>query len=194
MDLEGFPASPVPDDPRRAVPQVGGREGDRILFALSDDPDRQRQVVEGWNLAEGNLLLGGVPGYGTTTALASVALAAATQWAPQEMDLVVLDMGTGELTALERLPHTLAYAGTGPGGRERQGRLINYLRAELERRRAGAAGRVTVVLVDGLAALRDDYQDTEGLELLDSFYRVYADGPDLGIHVAVSTSRVKVIP
>ena len=194
VDLEGFPASPVPDDPRRAVPQVGGREGDRILFALSDDPDHQRQVVEGWNLAEGNLLLGGVPGYGTTTALASVALAAATQWAPQEMDLVVLDMGTGELTALERLPHTLAYAGTGPGGRERQGRLINYLRAELERRRAGAVGRVTVVLVDGLAALRDEYQDTEGLELLDSFYRVYADGPDLGIHVAVSTSRVKVIP
>ncbi len=47
------------------------------FVALADDPRRQTQYPVGWDLAEGNLLLYGVPGSGTTTALASLALSLA---------------------------------------------------------------------------------------------------------------------
>lgn len=185
----------VGQDGDGALPEVGGRSGDVLVFGLSDDPDRQRQVPEGWDLAEGNLLLGGVPGSGTTTALASIALTAASTTSPEELDLVVLDLGANELAPLEALPHTLAFAGTGGSSRERQSRLLKYLRSELDRRRAvPGPHRTTVVLVDGLAALRDEYQDQDGLPLLEGFYRVYADGPEVGIHCAVTTSRVKAVP
>ena len=43
-------------------------------------------------MAEGNLILGGVPGSGTTTALVAIALTAARALDPQELDIVVLDM------------------------------------------------------------------------------------------------------
>ncbi|WP_240347454.1 hypothetical protein [Curtobacterium sp. 24E2] len=50
------------------------------------------------------------------------------------------------------------------------------------------------MLIDGLAALRDEYQDFEGQQLLDALYRVYAEGPALGISFAVSTTRAKAVP
>ena len=47
------------------------------LVALADEPRRQTQYPVGWDLDEGNLLLFGIPGSGTTTALASLALSLA---------------------------------------------------------------------------------------------------------------------
>ncbi|WNY32792.1 hypothetical protein Q9Q99_10560 [Curtobacterium flaccumfaciens] len=49
-------------------------------------------------------------------------------------------------------------------------------------------------MIDGLAALRDEYQDFEGQLLLDALFRVYAEGPALGISFAVSTTRAKAVP
>ena len=55
---------------------------------------------------------------------------------------------------------------------------MEHLRGELDRRRtAPGPHRRTVVLIDGLAALRDEYDDFEGIKLLDGLYRAYADGP-----------------
>lgn len=48
--------------------------------------------------------------------------------------------------------------------------------------------------MDGFAALRDEYQDVGGLPLLESFHRSYADGPEVGVHFAMTTTRVKAIP
>lgn len=48
--------------------------------------------------------------------------------------------------------------------------------------------------MDGFAALRDEYQDVDGLPLLESFHRSYADGPEVGVHFAMTTTRVKAIP
>ena len=85
---------------------------------------------------------------------------------------------------LADLPHTSAYVGSGAGAGELQARMLRYLRTELDRRRAAPGGRRAVVLLDGLAALRDEYQDFEGQQLLDALYRVYAEGPALGISFA----------
>ncbi|MBF4607858.1 FtsK/SpoIIIE domain-containing protein [Curtobacterium sp. VKM Ac-1393] len=165
-----------------------------VPVALADDPDHQRQVTSGWDLDEGNLMLMGIPGSGTSTALATIALQLAAASSPDELDLLVLDMGPGDLAPLTQLPHTTAYVGSGAGAGELQTRFLRHLRVELERRRAAPGGRRAVVLIDGLAALRDEYQDFEGQQLLDALYRVYAEGPALGISFAVSTTRAKAVP
>ncbi|HHU38187.1 MAG TPA: FHA domain-containing protein [Propionibacterium sp.] len=191
VDLAGFPVTrgEVP------VPVAGGVRGTQVFFGLSDEPDRQRQVNAGWDLSRGNILLAGIPGSGTSTTLATLALSMARTWSPEELDLFVLDMASRDLADLEGLPHTVSYVGPGSGARERQVRLFNHLRAELERRRTTPGPhRRTVLLLDGLAALRDEYQDYEGQAILDSFYRTYAEGPELNLWVAVTTTRVKSIP
>ncbi|PZF55386.1 cell division protein FtsK [Curtobacterium sp. MCSS17_008] len=182
-----------------AVPELptsgpGARNDRFVAVALADDPDHQRQVAGGWDLDEGNLVLMGIPGSGTSTALSAVALRLARTTSPDDLDLLVLDMGPGDLAPLAQLPHTTAYVGSGAGAGELQARFLRHLRADLERRRASPGGRRAVVLIDGLAALRDEYQDFEGQQLLDALYRVYAEGPALGISFAVSTSRAKAVP
>ena len=168
------------------VRSVGGVTGATVQVGLADDPDRQRQVPVGWDLDRGNLLLMGIPGSGTSTTLSSIALTLAAEHAPDELDLIILDMGSRDLEPLATLPHTAAYVGSGSASREQQVRLMKHLRGELDRRRtAPGPHRRTVVLIDGLAALRDEYDDFEGIKLLDGLYRAYADGPDVGLWCAV---------
>jgi S-DNA-T family DNA segregation ATPase FtsK/SpoIIIE len=54
--------------------------------------------------------------------------------------------------------------------------------------------RTAIILIDGFATLKDELQDFEGQKLLDALYRVYADGPAVGLHFAVSSSRAKGVP
>ncbi|MEO7016357.1 MAG: FtsK/SpoIIIE domain-containing protein, partial [Leifsonia sp.] len=191
ITLAGFTGE-APATPTRTV---GGCEQGSVVFALSDDPDRQRQITAAWNVNRGNLLLAGIPGSGTSTALTSLALTLAQNHAPDELDLLILDMGSRDLAPLTDLPHTVGYVGSGSAAREQQVRLLKYLRGELDRRKTEPGPhRKTVVLIDGLAALRDEFQDFEGVPLIEGLYRVYADGPEVGIHFALTTSRIKAIP
>jgi S-DNA-T family DNA segregation ATPase FtsK/SpoIIIE len=167
--------------------------GSGALVALADEPRRQTQYPVGWNLDEGNLLLFGIPGSGTTTALASLVLSLAHTHAPENLEIYALDNGAGELRALETLPHTGSVILA--GDRERQMRLIRRLRRELdERRTRGRAGARTIVLIDNLAALRSEFDDVAGLELMDELARVYADGPQSGIYMAVTADRPNTVP
>jgi S-DNA-T family DNA segregation ATPase FtsK/SpoIIIE len=164
-------------------------------LALADDPDRQAQYPVGWDPAAGNLLLYGASGYGTTAALAGLALSVARAGSPADWHLYVLDLGAGELAPLEGLPHTGACIG--PSERERQGRLIRLLRRELDARKAGAGGRAAqwLVLVDNLASFLADYSgDAAGMRMIDDLQRVYADGPTVGIRFAVTADRSGAVP
>ena len=174
---------------------VGSVEGSVVQVAIADDPDGQRRLPAGWDLDRGNLMLLGIPGSGTSTTLASIALTLASAYSPEELDLLVLDMGSRDLAPLAGLPHTAAYVGSGSGTREQQVRLLKYLRAELDRRRAQPGGhRRTVLLLDGLAALKEEYDDFDGLQFLEGLYRAYADGPDVGLWIACATTRAKAVP
>ncbi|MFT4189575.1 MAG: FtsK/SpoIIIE domain-containing protein [Aeromicrobium sp.] len=196
VSLDGYAVDTTQiDDDARPVPTVGGVEDEVVQVALADEPDLQRQSPAGWKLDQGNLFLMGVPGSGTSTTLASIALALADARSPEDLDILCLDMGSRGLSALENLPHTVAYVGSGSGAREQQVRFLRHLRTEFQRRRAATTpSRPAIILVDGLAALRDEFQDHEGQSLLDMFYRVYADGPSVGMHFAVSTTRSKSVP
>ena len=183
-------------DPSAADPRAVGRvAGSSVQVALADDPDRQRQIPAGWDLERGNLLLMGIPGSGTSTTLASLALTLAAEHRPEDLDLLVLDLGSRDLAPLTGLPHTAAYVGSGSASREQQVRLLKYLRSELDRRRAAPGPhRNTVVLIDGLATLKDEYDDFEGIKLLEGLYRAWSDGPEVGLWCAATTTRAKAVP
>jgi S-DNA-T family DNA segregation ATPase FtsK/SpoIIIE len=167
--------------------------GDRnhAIVALADDPRKQAQYPVGWNLREGNLLLFGIAGSGTTTALASLALSLAESHAPDRLELYVLDYGAGTLEPLAGLPHTAAVVLA--ADRERQVRLLRHLRTELDRRRTEVSDVRIVVMIDNLAALRAEFDDAEGMELMEDLTRIYSDGPEVGIQFAVAADRLNSV-
>ncbi|MBV7363082.1 FHA domain-containing protein [Actinomycetaceae bacterium TAE3-ERU4] len=177
------------------VPKVIPERGERLLVSVVDDPSNQRQFLSGWDLSEGNLLLLGIPGSGTTTTLMSLGLSAAYTHSPDELDILVLDLGSRELECLKELPHTSAYVAGGSSERELQERFLRFLKSEFDRRRANpGVHRKMLVLLDGLATLRDEFSEYDAMILLESFYQVWSGGPDLGIHIAASSTRAKSIP
>ena len=163
------------------------------LVALADDPDRQQQYPVGWDLTQGNLLLFGIPGSGLTSTLAGLALSLAAKLPPERLRIYALDYGVGELKPLEDLPHTGSVILA--SDRERQMRFLRHLRSELTRRRDASGEHVrTVVLIDNFSAMRAEFTDVIGLELMDQFTRVFADGPEVGISFAISADRVNAVP
>lgn len=187
--LEPLPEQLELDALLRNAPESGHASP---VVALADDPRRQRQYPVGWDIGQGNLLLIGIPGSGTSTTLASLVLSLTTLQSPEELEIYVLDFGAGGLEPLGGLPHTGSVILA--GDRERQMRLIRHLRGELDRRRAEGPGRRIVVLIDNIAAMRAAFEDIQGLEAMDVLTRVYADGREMGISFAVAADRLNVIP
>jgi S-DNA-T family DNA segregation ATPase FtsK/SpoIIIE len=170
---------------------------DVVAFALADDPERQAQYAVGWDVAAGNLLLYGIVGSGTTSTLATLAVSIASTRSPDDAHIYALDFGAGELKPLEGLPHVGAVVVASES--ERVARLIRRLRSELDRRRQlDSATRARepriFLLVDNYGALASEHSDIAGLELIDALQRVYADGPELGVHVAVAADRIGAVP
>jgi len=193
-NLEGFES--LEAEEVSTTHAAGGLDNNVLKVALRDEPKLQRQRPTGWNLNEGNLLLVGIPGSGTSTTLTSLALTAALKKDPDELDLMVLDLGAGSLSALAKLPHTLAYVGTDQGSKERQARFLRHLGNELSARKADPHRRKkTIILIDGLVAFREEF-DSYGSagSLMEQFLRAYAEGPALGLHFAVTCSINTRIP
>lgn len=177
----------------------GGRDGEPLPFvplAMADDPDAQSQYPMGWKPSEGNLILYGIGGSGTTTGLSSLALSLARLYPADDMHLYMLDFGAGELEALAPLPHVGGVIQAAE--RERQTRLIRHLRTELDRRRdLGAAAMreqpSIVTLVDGWSAFVAEYGDYAGGPVIDTFTRVFADGPEVKMYTAISAGQANAV-
>jgi DNA segregation ATPase FtsK/SpoIIIE, S-DNA-T family len=168
-----------------------------VPLALADDPDAQTQYPMGWSAADGNLIVYGIGGSGTTTTLSSLALSLARLYPADDVHLYGLDFGAGELGALERLPHVGAVIVANE--RERQARLIRHLRAELDRRRQLGSAALRdepriVTLVDGWSAFAAEYDDLAGSAVFDAFGRVFADGPELRMYTVVAADRATAVP
>jgi S-DNA-T family DNA segregation ATPase FtsK/SpoIIIE len=162
--------------------------------ALADDPDAQCQLPWSWDAAGGHLLMYGAAGSGTSTALATVALATAAAQPPDAVHLYVVDCGAGALAPLARLPHTGAWIAAAE--RERQARLMRMLRAEIERRRTTGAARdpLVVTLINGFGALAANFADVAGMAVMEDVARVFADGPEVGVVAAVAADRPGAVP
>jgi DNA segregation ATPase FtsK/SpoIIIE, S-DNA-T family len=182
----------------RALGEAGAQHlSEFVPLALADDPDAQTQYPTGWSPADGNLIVYGIGGSGTTTTLSSLALSLARLSSAADVHVYGLDFGAGELGALERLPHVGAVIMASE--RERQARLIRHLRAELDRRRQLGSGALRdepriVTLVDGWSAFAAEYNDLAGSAVLDAFGRVFADGPELRMYTVVAADRATAVP
>lgn len=176
---------------------LAGDRGPVVAFALADDAEAQAQYPVGWDLGAGNLLLYGIGGSGTTTTLGTIALTLARQSDPARLHLYVMDFGAGELSALDALAHVGAVITASE--HERQRRLLRRLRGELATRRgmdpaARAALPRIVLLLDGYSGFASEHGDVGGDALREALSRVWADGPELGIHAVIAADRLGAVP
>jgi S-DNA-T family DNA segregation ATPase FtsK/SpoIIIE len=176
--------------------QVGPGADGFVPLALADDPEAQSQYPVGWYRHEGNLIVYGIGGSGTTTTLTSLALSLARTQSPDDVHMYAMDFGAGELAALGPLPHVGAVILAAE--RERQTRLMRFLRTELDRRRDLGAAAVRgepaiVTFVDGWSSLVAEYNDLAGTAHWEAFTRVFADGPEVGLYTVVAADRTGAV-
>lgn len=190
-----LPASLGAADLDGVAPLPGEAEPD-VVFALADDPDRQTRYPVGWSFRDGNLLLYGVAGAGTTDALAAVAMQFARGGPPARRHLFVIS-GSGELGPLARLPHCAGVVRAAE--RERQIRLLRRLGDELAARRRDGAPPLSelprvLLVVDNVEGLHSTFDDSHDAAFWELFTRIYAEGPQVGIHTAGAAARTGGIP
>jgi len=163
-----------------------------VAIGVVDEPRAQRQRQWTWHPGEGNLLVYGMTGSGTTTCLLTVAMAVAERTAPTEAHIYAFDFGAGGLAPLATLPHTGAVVMVNE--RARQRRLLDVLHDELSQRRTSGAQPPILVVVDDLGSMRATHDDLAGLRFLERFSRLALDGPALGIHVVLAADRPQAMP
>ncbi|MQY03795.1 hypothetical protein ACRB68_18410 [Actinomadura sp. RB68] len=113
-------------------------------------------------------IISGPPGSGKTAALCAYALSLALSHPPQDIDLVLIDHGSGRLAELAELPHVSRVVGA--GDRAGLDALVRDLRsASLN----GRSGKATFILIDGLSGVPAE--------------EIINRSGDLGVHVAMAT-------
>ncbi len=201
---DAFVASDRPD-PRRPWPDPlpdslgpDDLDGDNAPLTaplgLVDLPSMQRQDTWCWNpVRDGNLLLAGMPasgpGIAATTALAELA----RRSPPDELHVYGIDHGSGDLSTLASLPHvgTIVPAGS----IERQIRLLEFLRREIEHRRAsGRSGPTIVFALDGLSGFRSSFDDPELVVYRDRLQELVASGPARGVYSILTADQARSVP
>lgn len=172
------------DPPERLAAPIG----------LVDLPHQQRQDTWSWQPAvDGNLLLAGMPSSGPGTAAVAAMAGLARRLGPDDLHLYGIDHGNGELGRLDDLPHTGAIVRG--DSVDRQIRLIEFLRREIEHRRA--TGRTTpaiVFAIDGLAGFRTAFDDPELVVYRDRLQEVVAGGPTRGIFTVLTADQARSVP
>ncbi|MET0854720.1 MAG: type VII secretion protein EccCa [Microterricola sp.] len=179
----------------------------QVPIGLLDDPTKQRQAP--WRLdltrSGGHVAVIGAPQSGRSTFLRTVAASIALTQTPRQVTVYGMDLTGGGLGRIEQFPHVGGVATR--GNRDRLRRLLEELHGMLATREAvfrdhgidspamlrtaHAAGRIpelvsadVVLLVDGLAQLRADFEDLEE-PLADLLRR----GGSFGIHVVITMNR-----
>jgi len=170
-------------------------EGNDCAFGLADEPHRQRIVPANWTPDEGNLLLYGLSGSGTTTALSSIAVALAGSTRPDQCHLHILDFDDQRLAPLDELPHVGSVISV--CDRERQVRLLRRLAAELQVRRDSGPGMSfpdIVTMIDNYAGFSDAFNDPSDMAVHNMFTRLVADGPGVGIMTIITAKQPGDVP
>lgn len=194
-----------------AIAQIGGPELEpddlQIPIGLVDDPAQQSQQPWLLDLARsgGHISITGAPQSGRSTFLRTLAVSITQTRKPRQMSIYGLDLTGSGLARLEGFPHVGGIATR--GNRQRQERLLEELTrmmeqreavfadagvdslAEMRRRHArgeilGLATADIVLLVDGVGAMRDEFED-----LFEPFANLLSRGGSFGIHVVMTLGR-----
>ncbi|MGY1742150.1 MULTISPECIES: FtsK/SpoIIIE domain-containing protein [unclassified Blastococcus] len=188
------------------MPRADMRVDSRVVLGVGDVPERQVQPPVAFEPdRDGNMAVFGTGGTGKSALLRTVAVSAGLTVRGGACQVYALDFAGGALTMLEELPHVGAVV-LGDDG-ERVLRLLRTLRALIDDRaprwaavRAGSLGDYRrlaerpdepriVLLVDGLAAFRQEYEFSRRNKTWDLFTGIAAEGRQFGVHVVVSADR-----
>ncbi len=172
----------------------------RVRLGLADEPSRQRQRAATWDPADGNLLVYGVAGSGTSTALETIAIGLARAHMPDNLHLYGLDFDDQRLAPLDGLMHCGGIIGS--SDRERQVRLIRMLQRDIDRRRKALAVDPTaiasfptiVLLIDNYGGFSAAFDEPADLAVKSAVTRIIADGPGVGIVSIVSAKQPIDVP
>ncbi len=171
--------------------------GPSVVFALADDPNQQTQYPLEWDPNQGNILLAGIPGSGTTTALGTLGISLSSRYSPADCHLYAIDSGSGQLAPLKALPHCGAVVG--PDERDRIRRLIRRLEGELDRRlgrgrtSSEPSSPLVLALIDNWGGLAKSLDNVADHALLASLERVWAEGPAVGLFLAAAADQLSKV-
>ena len=187
------------------------RSDDDLALGVQDLPADQVQSRVGFLPdRDGNLAVFGTGGAGKSAVLRTLALSAAITPRGGPCHVYGLDFGSGGLAMLDELPHVGAII-TGED-HERTARLLKWLRGLVEERSARyaqvrastigeyreLAGTPTepriLLMVDGLATFRSEYELTSRGTWWSVFQQIAMDGRPVGVHVVVSADRPGTVP
>ncbi|MCU1423424.1 MAG: phosphopeptide-binding protein [Microbacteriaceae bacterium] len=188
------------------------RTDTELVLGVADVPDhQQQQPVYFQPDVDGHIAIYGTGGSGKSTALRTLAAAAAITPRGGPVQVYGLDFGAGSLRMLEALPHV----GSVINGddTERVARLFRYLRAQKESRapRFAEANAASItdyrrlasrpneprilLLIDGFPAFRNEFEIPTGRSTwYGVFQELITDGRQLGIHVAFTADRPGSVP
>ncbi|WP_239642524.1 FtsK/SpoIIIE domain-containing protein [Microbacterium sp. B19] len=190
------------------------RTDERLLLGVRDEPATQSQPPVFYEPdRDGNLAIYGTGGAGKSTALRTLAVAAAASGRNGgPVHVYALDFGSRGLSMLESLPHVGAVV-IGDD-HERVARLLRLLRDTVNERAvrysalsAGTIGEYRklsglanepriLLLVDGVGAFREQYENgpTSRHAWFTAFAQIAADGRAVGVHVVVAGDRPNSVP
>ena len=193
------------------LPTADARTDPRVVLGVADVPDMQEQVPVAFEPdRDGNMVVFGTGGSGKSALLRTVAVSAEQTLGGGPCHVYALDFAGGALSMLEELPHVgSVIAGDDT---ERVVRLLRQLNALIDERaprwaavRAGTLddyrtaakapdeARV-VLLVDGLAAMRQDFEFGAHSKTWERFLAIVSEGRQLGVHVVISADRPATLP
>ncbi len=146
-----------------------------------------------WDPRRGNLLCYGMPGSGVDEFIESVVVGFGMGLLDAPSHVYVLGFGTHRFDHLADLPHVGSVVAA--DDRERQVRLLRFLRSELEkRRRSGETSPRLLLVIDDYAGLRAAFDGYKDVQLLEMVARLIADGAALGINVVAGGRQAMSIP
>ncbi|MEA5456397.1 FtsK/SpoIIIE domain-containing protein [Sinomonas sp. JGH33] len=189
------------------------RTDERIPLGVMDDPEAQDQPSVFYEPdIDGNMAIFGTGGSGKSTALRTIAAAAAVTTRGGPAHVYGLDFGAGGLRMLESLPHVAAIVSGDDD--ERVVRVLRRLRDVVDERAAryAAVRAGTIVdyrklagapdepriflLIDGIGAFREQYEfgSSQNSGWFAAFTQIAADGRQLGVHVVMTADRANAVP
>ena len=172
-------------------------EGLKFPVGLLDIPLQQKQepfILD--FVSSGHQLLFGAPSSGKTTFLQTAVISAALSYTPDQLKILIFDMGSGSMITFEELPHTLIV-----GSAKKQDKLQEakeYLLNELDRRsnllesqrvstvaaynkKTGENLPFILVAVDNVVVL-----NTQFSEIMDVIIKTASEGGGLGIYLVIT--------
>lgn len=182
------------------------RTDTELLIGVADDPGSQSQrPVYFLPDDDGNLAVFGTGGSGKTTVLRTLAISAAITPRGGPVEVYGLDFAGGGLRMLEDLPHVGSIISGDDS--ERITRLFGWLRSLVDDRvelyGKARASSITeyrahaglphepriLLLVDGMATFRQEYEFTGAAGVFAAFQQLLSDGRQVGVHTAIAADR-----